>query len=134
MAAAPLLVLEHPLEERVQVVLEDYVIDLGERFRHRFGSDGDDHHRDRLLADLARTRKRLGGERHAQVARAMVAAFEQQRRDGSVEAHRAWIRQLLEDYYDPMYRYQLGRREGRRLCAGRREDLAAFAAGQLLHG
>lgn len=131
MAAAPLLVLEYAVDERVQVVLEDYIIDLGERYRRRFGSEGDQRHRERLLADLARTRRRLGGERHSQVARGIEDAFDEQCRSGSIELHRDWIRQLLEEYYDPMYRYQLSRRAGQRLCIGRREDLAAFAEGQL---
>jgi len=126
MAQAPLLVLEYPLEERIDIVVEDYIIDLGRRFAERFGDEGPARHRARLLEDLGRTRKRLGGERHAAVASLMAGAFDAQARSGDMDAHRAWIRRLLEDYYDPMYAYQLSRRGGERLCTGRREDIGAY--------
>ena len=126
MARAPLLVLEYPLDERIDVVIDDYIVDLGRRFAERFGEEGPSRHRARLLEDLGRTRKRLGGERHAAVAALLEAAFDEQARSGSIDAHRAWIRRLLEDYYDPMYAYQLGRRGGERLCTGRREDIGAY--------
>jgi len=130
MAEAPLLELEHSLEERVQVVLEDYVMDLGARFRERAGDAGPQQHRQRLQADLARTRKRLGGERYQAVSSAMDAAFEQQWRDNSTEAHRDWIRVLLRDYYDPMYDYQMQQRSGRRLARGSRSVLRDWVASQ----
>ena len=125
MATAPLLVLEYPIEERVQVVLEDYIVDLGERFHARFGTDGAALHRERLLGDLARTRKRLGGDRHAEIHALMERAFDLQARSGDLAAHREWIRRLLVEYYDPMYAYQLGKREGTRLASGDRETVAA---------
>lgn len=126
MARAPLLVLEYPLEERIDVVVDDYIGDLGRRFAERFGDEGRALHRERLLGDLGRTRKRLGGALHAEVAALMEAAFDEQERSGRLDAHRDWIRCLLADYYDPMYAYQLSKREGERLCVGRREDIAAY--------
>ena len=131
MAQAPLLVLRYPLEERVQVVLEDYIIDLGRRFSECHGEEGMEQHRTRLLGDLERTRKRLGGERYAEVSQMMASAFDEQVRRGSIEAHRAWIETLLRDYYDPMYEYQLSQREGRSLAEGTREELAAYVAEML---
>lgn len=126
MAAAPLLMLEYPLEQRVQVVLEDYIGDLGRRFARAHGAEGPRRHRERLLDDLACLRKRLGGARCAELARAMRAAFDAQERSGRAEAHRGWIRRLLTEYYDPMYAYQLAQRGGRRLISGTREELAAY--------
>ncbi len=133
MASAPLLVLDYSVDERVQVVIEDYIIDLGERFRSAHGVDGPLLHRQRLQSDLARTRKRLGGERFAAIGRSMDAAFNAQERSGSIEGHRAWIRDLLTQYYDPMYAYQLSRRDGQRLHAGTREELAAWIKAEIRH-
>ena len=127
MAAAPMFVLEHPLEERIEVVLEDYIDDLGERFRSLYGDLGPSKHRERLLGDLARTRKRLGGERYTEIAQLMQAAFEAHERTGDRAAHARWIRPLLVDYYDPMYRYQLQQRSGRRLFTGSRSEVVDFA-------
>lgn len=127
MAEAPLLVIDEPLPSRVQVLLEDYVLDLGERFAAAYGEEGPQRHRQRLLEDLLRIRKRLGGERQQRVAALIDTAFAEQWRSGSVEAHRAWIERLLTEYYDPMYAYQMAQRQGRRLFVGSREALIAFA-------
>ncbi|MEM9758275.1 MAG: tRNA 2-selenouridine(34) synthase MnmH [Pseudomonadota bacterium] len=120
MATAPLLLLEHPVEERVDVVVDDYIVDLGRRFRERYGGEGPERHRQQLLDGLARTRKRLGGERHRDIEAQMIEAFEEQARSGSTHGHRSWVHRLLTEYYDPMYDYQLSQRAGLRLFRGRR--------------
>ncbi|MFT7287242.1 MAG: tRNA 2-selenouridine synthase [Halieaceae bacterium] len=134
MAEAPLLLLDYPLAARVQVVLEDYIVDLGARYEQAHGDAGLGLHCERLLGDLGRTRKRLGAERHQRCAMLMQQAFDEQARSGSVEAHRGWIEALLADYYDPMYRYQLSQREGKTLCVGDRETLAAYVQERLADG
>lgn len=123
MQEAPLLELDIPLEERVTVVLEDYVVDLGQRYRDAFGDTGPQQHRERLQADLARTRKRLGGERYQTVSSLMETAFDAQEGNGAIDGHRAWITLLLRDYYDPMYDYQMRQRSGERLMVGDREQV-----------
>ncbi|MBO6851658.1 MAG: tRNA 2-selenouridine(34) synthase MnmH, partial [Marinobacter sp.] len=62
--------------------------------------------------------KRLGGERHQQLRNRMVAALEQQQRNGDTGGHDEWIRALLEEYYDPMYDYQLSQKKGRIVVEG----------------
>ena len=130
MDAAPRVELVYPRAERVEVVLDDYVVDLGRRFREAYGAEGPTRHRERLQQDLARARKRLGGARHRAVSALMDAAFDGQWRHGGLDGHRAWIARLLGEYYDPMYDYQASRRQGPVLARGRREDLAAWAATQ----
>ena len=49
--------------------------------------------------------------------------------DGSLELHREWISSLLEQYYDPMYEYQLGQREGEVLFRGTRDAVVHWASG-----
>ena len=74
--------------------------------------------RDYLLSAIDRIRKRLGGERHQQLRGLMDQALLQQEATGETAAHNAWIQSLLQDYYDPMYDYQLGKKEGRILVRG----------------
>lgn len=131
MSEAPLVVLEYPLDERIQVVFEDYIVDLGARYRQVHGDAGAGIHRDRLLGDLERTKKRLGGERYAHIAGLMQAAFQRQEQTGDAQRHRDWIRPMLVDYYDPMYSYQLSKREGSRLYTGDREAVKAFLSEQI---
>jgi len=128
MRAAPYIIVEESLEERVDVVIDDYIHDLGRRFAQRHGDKlGPTTHRDKLLADLAKIRKRLGGQRHAEIAALMNEAFEEQWATGDLAKHRQWIARLLLGYYDPMYEYQLGKRAGELLFRGSRAEATAFA-------
>ncbi len=124
MADAPLLLLEQPLDARIQVILEDYVIDMSRAFIGRDGSDaGFLNFRDYLTGSLQRVHKRLGGERYAAIRQQMDQALALQSSSGDVGAHRDWIRQLLQDYYDPMYDYQLSRKPNPVLARGDFESL-----------
>lgn len=127
MTQAPMLVVEEPLQDRVNIVVEDYVIDLGQRYMRLYADEGASKHRDKLVSDLERIRKRLGGLLHQQVRELMVGAFEQQWAQGDISGHSAWITLLLEQYYDPMYEYQLERRGGEQRFTGDREAVAQRA-------
>ena len=129
MKASPMVVVEEGLAERVEVILEDYVLDLGRRYAALHGSDGPALHSAKLQDDLGRIRKRLGGERHRRVSELMAAAFQRQRAGGDLDLHRQWIASLLEQYYDPMYEYQLAQREGEVLFSGNRAAVIDWAAG-----
>ncbi|WP_036132893.1 tRNA 2-selenouridine(34) synthase MnmH [Marinobacter nitratireducens] len=119
MAEAPLMVLEQPLAERIRIIRQDYVEEMVRDYQARDGEEaGWLNFRDYLLSALDRIQKRLGGERHKQLRALMEQALEQQEKQGNVEGHHAWIRALLEDYYDPMYDYQLSRKQGTILVQG----------------
>lgn len=133
MARAPLLVVEQRFEQRVDVVLEDYVLDLGRRYLLLYAEDGPQLHREKLLADLARIGKRLGGVRLAGVRALLERAFEDQWRTGDPAAHRDWIAFLLKEYYDPMYDYQLAQRSGTHLFSGDRGAVIEWARERAAH-
>jgi tRNA 2-selenouridine synthase len=105
---SPLVVLEVPLEQRIDNVITDYVEGLVDEYRRIFGEEsGFEGYGDHLLDALARIRKRLGGALHDTIKAMLSEALEVQARDGDVSAHRPWIALLLNEYYDPMYDYQL---------------------------
>jgi tRNA 2-selenouridine synthase len=128
MASAPLAVVEQSLDERVDVVVEDYVVDLGQRYEQAHGAQGFALHSARLQDDLGRIRKRLGSERHGVARELMADAFARQRASGDLRGHRAWITLLLESYYDPMYEYQMAQRSGPVLFRGDRRAVIDWAA------
>jgi tRNA 2-selenouridine synthase len=111
MAESPIVVLEATLDERVEVVLQDYVIDMTRDFIARDGEVlGMQHFSQYLFASLERIERRLGSERKNSLMAIMHEALAQQQTSSGSKAfdgHRLWIRQLLSDYYDPMYDYQL---------------------------
>jgi tRNA 2-selenouridine synthase len=124
MQQSGLLVVEEPLASRVQVILEDYIIDLGERYRQRLGDTGPGQHCRHLREGLARIRKRLGGVLHSEVDALMLDAFAN---PAEPDRHRRWIELLLVKYYDPMYEYQMQQREGEVIGRGSRADIIRMA-------
>lgn len=121
MKSAPMVLVEHSLAERVDIVFQDYVVDLGRRYRQMCGDEGPRRHGLKLQEDLARIRKRLGGQKYQEVTTLMAQGFAQQQGDPDPCAHRGWITVLLRDYYDPMYEYQLTQRTGKVLFCGSRD-------------
>jgi len=126
MQSAPLLVVEEPLEARVDIILDDYIRDLGSRYRQCHGERGERFHRRHLLDALARIRKRLGGLLHSRLETRVAGAFAAPAAEREA-LHRQWIRTLLLEYYDPMYEYQMERRGGSVLLRGSRREIIACA-------
>ena len=60
-------------------------------------------------------RKRLGGLRHQQIKQLLHEG-----------RHREWIEQLLRDYYDPMYDYQLQNKSGNLAFTGNEAEVLAY--------
>jgi len=127
MAEAAMVFVEASFDERVETVLQDYIVELGQGYQKLYGLNGANMHRDRLLEDLLRIRRRLGGERQKHLSKIMIAGFEEQRSEGCLTRHREWIGELLRTYYDPMYDYQLSLRKGRRLMSGSHSEVLDWA-------
>lgn len=128
MAESPLMTLERPLDDRITIIREDYVEGMSAAYVNRDGAEaGWLNFRDYLLSALDRIRKRLGGERHKQLRSLMEQALTEQEISGRTETHNAWIQALLQDYYDPMYDYQLSHKEGRILVRGGPEAILDWA-------
>ncbi len=128
MSAAPLLVLERSLEERTAIIREDYVEGMCADYLARDGEEnGWLNFQEYLLSALDRIRKRLGGERHQQLRKVMEDALSLQQRQHDLSGHDAWIQALLQDYYDPMYDYQLSKKQGRILVRGGPKTIIEWA-------
>ncbi len=119
MEQAPRVRVEMPLDWRLAQIHKDYIDDLWDIYRHQFGEWlGWTLMRKQLAGALARLKKRLGHARLARLQRLQQLAFREHER-GNRQAHEAWLAPLLTEYYDPMYRYQLERRDpGRFLHVG----------------
>ena len=129
MRASDAVVLETPLEARVDNCIDDYVTDLLARFVAARGEDGGfdafaEHHR----GSLSRIVKRLGAERHAEASRLLDGALEAHARTGDTGAYRPFVELLLVGYYDPMYDYQLASRDRRTLFTGDADAILDWVA------
>ena len=111
MQRAPIALVEVATAERIDNIYREYVQQAGDGLA-------------RLPEALAKIQRRLGGARYQRMAAQMQAAL-----DAGPEArelHRAWIGELLRDYYDPMYDYQLAAKQSRVVMRGSPAQVADF--------
>jgi tRNA 2-selenouridine synthase len=124
MEKSPIIVLEAPLEERIEMTLEDYVIQLRQEYESTLGAEqGFEAFQSHLLQSLQRIKKRLGGARTKEIEAQMQSAFLEQKTTGNLDQHRQWIKHLLVEYYDPMYHYQLEQKSHKVLFSGTKEEI-----------
>ena len=128
MKRAPLLVLTATNNERVEITWKEYILDQFEELAGKFGEERAHlEHRRMLTRSLNAIAKRLGGARHRELSNTMKSAFDAQEQ-GNVDDHRIWIRELLTEYYDPMYDYQLKQKTDRVQFTGTQEEILAWLA------
>ncbi len=120
MQQAPIALLQVDDGDRVDNIYREYVVE----------ADEPEHH---LTTSLARIERRLGGVHYREIAALLDAAFRADPADRG-EAHRVWIRRLLEYYYDPMYDYQLGRKKDRVVMRGTPGEVADYLRAHAAEG
>jgi tRNA 2-selenouridine synthase len=101
------------VEERVENILNDYVLTLHKEYEQANPDQGYNQYREVMLSSLDRIKKRLGTERHTKLQDLMLKAFKSKESPASNGFHRDWISVLLTEYYDPMYDYQLANKSKR---------------------
>ena len=128
MQKSPLAVLETPIAERIDIVLADYITEAYPQYTANFGEEeGAEKFSEQILGNLSRIRKRLGGERFTQLNAEFSEALDALINNNDAGGFRSGIQLLLTDYYDPMYDYQQGQREGRVVFRGERAELLQWA-------
>ena len=126
MGQAPIAVIEESLEARVQTIHLDYIQSNYQEFLAEHPAEVEALFTEFLLGALSRIQKRLGGERYQRLKSLMEEALRQQFQCNSTAAHEDWIRELLQQYYDPMYDYQLGKKASRIVFRGSKEELKSW--------
>jgi tRNA 2-selenouridine synthase len=131
-----IVVIEEDMEQRVDVLMEAYGVDLLQHFVDLHGKEqGPELHQAYLLKSLSRIRNRLGGEKHDEIVRLVTVAFEESNATGDVSLHRPWVAAVLEQYYDPMYEYHMAKRNDKVLFRGDRDAVMDYirtaTAGQM---
>ncbi|MBA8009202.1 tRNA 2-selenouridine(34) synthase MnmH [Klebsiella grimontii] len=129
MAQSPLAVVEDPFEIRLERLREEYFTRMHRDFLAAYGEEqGWRAYSEYLHHGLFAIRRRLGLQRFAQLTARLDEALLEQQRSASTEAHFSWLVPLLNEYYDPMYRYQLGKKAEKIIFRGSWQDVAAWLA------
>lgn len=126
MAASDIVVIELPIEERIEKLWQEYVVERYEdTITYHQGHPqfrGEQAFKDHLTDSLMRIQRRLGSERTNEILAMIKSAIEQQHTD-NFSSHKNWLRAITVDYYDPMYLYQLNKRKDRVVFTGNQENV-----------
>ncbi|HHT00009.1 MAG TPA: tRNA 2-selenouridine(34) synthase MnmH [Thiomicrospira sp.] len=118
------VVVETPLAERIAITLDEYVVQA----QNEYASLED--WIEFMLAAFGRIKKRLGGERYQRVLGLFETAMNTQQASGSTDGHQTWIETLLTEYYDPMYDYQMQKRQHAVAFTGSIDEVVAYLKNQ----
>ncbi len=117
--------LDASVDARVEHSYENYILQNLEELMIQDAARGFERFATGLLESLERIQKRLGGQRYAELTAVMQKALVAHER-GNPEAHKAWISELLTDYYDPMYDYQMNKRTKPPLFRGTEQEVVEY--------
>ena len=123
MAKAQLVVISAPLASRAANIHDEYIVQQWAEYRQEYGQDAFKHFEGYLLGAVDAISRRLGNLAHAEVRDMMATALEAQQK-GDFSHHLAWIERLLAAYYDPMYSYQLEKKQNRIIFEGSSQEVA----------
>ncbi|MDD3506528.1 MAG: tRNA 2-selenouridine(34) synthase MnmH [Sulfurimonas sp.] len=123
---APLVILDTPLEQRIEITLNEYVVEAQKAYESDGFYDAFGSWQQSIESAMHRIKKRLGDERYREVSALFENALQEQRRSGSFELYRDWAAYLLREYYDPMYDYQIQKRSDRVVFRGNASEIKEF--------
>ncbi|KKI47732.1 tRNA 2-selenouridine synthase [Obesumbacterium proteus] len=127
MQKAPVAVVDDPFETRIVRLQEEYIDLMRVEFERAYGRElGWDNYAEYLHHGLFAIRKRLGMERYTKLKLYLEQALIQQRETRISDGHLAWLVPLLQEYYDPMYRYQLEKKAERIVFRGNYSEVKDY--------
>lgn len=101
---SPLVIMDVPIDKRVEITYKEYVIDSQRNYKNRYGNkNGLKKWFNFILDSFKKVKERLGGVKFKQLTDILKNAYE----NGKKEKHKKWIKGLLENYYDPMYEHHI---------------------------
>lgn len=129
MATAHLVVVDDPFERRMARLKEEYFDRMTHDFIEAYGEEkGWQEYSDYLHHGLYAIRRRLGAQRAAELTQLLDNALAAQKINANTEVHFSWLSPLLKEYYDPMYRYQLSKKQDKIIYTGSYEEVEQWFA------
>ncbi len=126
---AGLVVMDVPLEKRIQVTLDEYVIEEQQAYINAFAGNveiGMEQWKIYITESVKRLKKRYGEHRMNLMLKMIEDAYQNQLKTGNYEGHEAWLATMLRDYYDPMYQHQIKNRTKTVIFQGNEEEVYEY--------
>lgn len=124
---SPIVWLDVPIEERVENILQEYIIDSPITAGC---CEVAVQHFDKLKSATQLISRRLGGLRTQEVLQEIESSKQDYLQKQSFDSNRSWIEKLLLYYYDPSYAKALEKRDSLVVFKGSAEDCRQFLASQ----
>ena len=119
MRMAPIILLQVDDQSRVEIIFDEYIHRALQEHIDFYGEEqGFEKWSAFLLTSLDKIQRRLGGQKYRELRGLMQQAIQQQVSQNNTDLHRQWISRLLFEYYDPMYDYQLSKKQDRIVFTG----------------
>jgi tRNA 2-selenouridine synthase len=128
MEVSPRIFLERSVQQRVEIIREDYIEFNWPQYQQQFGEQSEAEFSRFVLDNLSRIKNRLGGERYQMIHKVFSSALAQLFQNGESQAFDEGIQLLLEEYYDPMYQYQLKKKPVEVIFSGEENAILQWAA------
>ena len=115
MINSKIVIIDQPLDLRVDHIYNEYVLSA-------LDNQSSIDLCNKLKDQLEKISKRLGMDNYKKIDKQISIAFQKNNKD----QHYNWIQQLLQNYYDKMYDYQLDKKMSRCIYKGKWNDIEAF--------
>ncbi len=124
--SGPLIVLETSIEERIELTLQEYIVESLQEYQEKYGKLGFAHWKNTVENQFARIKNRLGDERYRNMSSEIETAMKTHQENGKTDLYRPWIKKLLTDYYDPMYDYHIAKSDNKVIFRGTGKEIKVF--------
>ena len=126
MKESPIIILEENIEERINITYHEYITQSLTEYQSFHGDElGFEKWTSQLNESIDKIQRRLGGLRYKELKNQLSEAIKQTM-VGNTENFKEWIKVLLVDYYDPMYDYQLSKKQDRVIFKGNKNDIFEY--------
>ncbi len=106
--SSEVVIVDVPLEKRIQITLDEYVVVAQQEYIDMYGQEeGYEKWRQINELNIMKLERRLGKEKLQEALVYFDKAFEYQMRTGKLDAHETWITLFLKEYFDKAYKYQI---------------------------
>jgi tRNA 2-selenouridine synthase len=126
MDQSPLIMIEESFEFRVEQIFKDYVTKMMTEFDSAFEENAINKYREFLIHSTKKITKRLGGVGLSEMLVLIERAIDAQQNTDNLSKHQDWIVYLLKKYYDPMYGYQMSKKQQRPKFSGTTAEVKSY--------
>jgi len=120
-----LIILKTPMPDRLENIYNEYVKESLAEYQKSFGENYMNRWEEDVLASLKKIEKRLGSKLYLSIKNRFLQINQSQ----NLQDHKEWIEDLLENYYDKMYDYQIQKSSIEIVFEGDRSGIREFLRG-----